>query len=67
MLSPYLTKPTNSSPEQHWGLMPMHAVCSTVIPTYLMYGMGMGYGAPNPTSFPQCVSFYPHLREKEHF
>lgn len=37
--------------------MPMHAVCSTVIPTYLMYGMGVGYGAPNPTSFPQCVYF----------
>ncbi|KAL1738330.1 DNA replication factor RFC1, partial [Schizophyllum fasciatum] len=41
-------------PEQHWGLMPLHAVCSTVRPAYEMYGAGGGYGSANPVSFPQC-------------
>ncbi|KAI0075412.1 DNA replication factor C, large subunit [Panus rudis PR-1116 ss-1] len=39
-------------PEQHWSLMPLHAVCSTVRPASFMYGMGGGYGSSNPISFP---------------
>ncbi|PPQ84612.1 hypothetical protein CVT25_015709 [Psilocybe cyanescens] len=42
-------------PEQHWGLMPLHAVCSTVTPTYQLYGNGAGYGGPNAMSFPQWL------------
>ncbi|KAL1723420.1 replication factor RFC1 C terminal domain-containing protein [Schizophyllum commune] len=42
-------------PEQHWGLMPLHAVCSTVRPAYEMYGSGGGYGSPNQVSFPQWL------------
>ncbi|KAK7696550.1 hypothetical protein QCA50_001208 [Cerrena zonata] len=44
-------------PEQHWSLMPLHAVCSTVRPASFLYGMGGGYGSPNPISFPQQVFF----------
>ena len=40
-------------PEQHWGLMPLHAVCSTVKPASYLYGMGAHYGGPNAMSFPQ--------------
>ncbi|KAH9483192.1 Replication factor C subunit 1, partial [Psilocybe cubensis] len=42
-------------PEQHWGLMPLHAICSTVTPTYNLYGNGAGYGGPNAMSFPQWL------------
>lgn len=41
------------SPEQHWGLMPLHAVCSTVRPASFLYGQGAGYGGPNAMGFPQ--------------
>ncbi|KZT74614.1 DNA replication factor C, large subunit, partial [Daedalea quercina L-15889] len=34
-------------PEQHWSLMPLHAVCSTVRPASFLYGMGVSYGGPN--------------------
>jgi replication factor C subunit 1 len=43
------------SPEQHWTLMPTHAVLSTVRPSSFLYGPGSGYGGPNAMSFPQCV------------
>lgn len=49
------------SPEQHWGLMPLHAICSTVTPTYHMYGGGMSYGGPNAMSFPQSVVLPPTI------
>ncbi|KIM79000.1 hypothetical protein PILCRDRAFT_10660 [Piloderma croceum F 1598] len=39
-------------PEQHWGLMPLHAVCSTIRPASFLYGQGAGYGGPNAMSFP---------------
>ncbi|KAJ7717662.1 replication factor RFC1 C terminal domain-containing protein [Mycena metata] len=39
-------------PEQHWGLMPLHAVCSTIRPASFMYGMGVHWGGNNPMSFP---------------
>jgi len=39
-------------PEQHWSLMPLHAVCSTVRPASMLYGMGSGYGGPNAMCFP---------------
>ncbi|KAF8959445.1 replication factor RFC1 C terminal domain-containing protein [Flammula alnicola] len=42
-------------PEQHWGLMPLHAICSTVTPTSLLYGGGISYGGPNAMSFPQWL------------
>ncbi|KAI6010360.1 replication factor RFC1 C terminal domain-containing protein [Pisolithus microcarpus] len=42
-------------PEQHWSLMPLHAVCSTVRPASFVYGSGMGYGGPNGMSFPQWL------------
>ncbi|KAH7881856.1 replication factor RFC1 C terminal domain-containing protein [Phlebopus sp. FC_14] len=42
-------------PEQHWSLMPLHAVCSTVRPASLLYGGGMGYGGPTAMSFPQWL------------
>lgn len=44
------------SSEQHWSLMPLHAVCSTVRPASFMYGLGAGYGGPNAMSFPQLVA-----------
>ncbi len=44
-----------SSPEQHWTLMPTHAVLSTVRPSSFLYGPGSGYGGPNAMSFPQYV------------
>jgi len=46
----------DSRPEQHWGLMPLHAICSTVTPTSLLYGNGPHYGGPNSITFPQWVS-----------
>ncbi|KAF8838200.1 DNA replication factor C, large subunit [Paxillus ammoniavirescens] len=42
-------------PEQHWALMPLHAVCSTVRPASFLYGGGMGYGGPGAMSFPQWL------------
>ncbi|KAJ7047940.1 replication factor RFC1 C terminal domain-containing protein [Mycena alexandri] len=39
-------------PEQHWALMPLHAVCSTIRPASFMYGMGVHWGGSNPMSFP---------------
>jgi len=42
-------------PEQHWGLMPLHAVCSTVRPASFLFGQGSGYGGPNAMSFPQWL------------
>ncbi|KAJ7229198.1 replication factor RFC1 C terminal domain-containing protein [Mycena pura] len=42
-------------PEQHWGLMPLHAVCSTVRPASFLYGQGAHYGGPNSLSFPQWL------------
>ncbi|EIW81766.1 DNA replication factor C, large subunit [Coniophora puteana RWD-64-598 SS2] len=42
-------------PEQHWSLMPLHAVCSTVRPAYHVYGPGGGYGSKNPITFPQYL------------
>lgn len=45
------------SPEQHWSLMPLHAITSTVIPASCMYG-NTSYGGPNSISFPQyALSF----------
>lgn len=43
------------SPEQHWSLMPLHAVCSTIRPASFLYGSGGGYGGQNPMSFPVYV------------
>jgi replication factor C subunit 1 len=43
------------SPEQHWTLMPTHAVLSTVRPSSFLYGPGSGYGGPNAMSFPQWL------------
>ncbi|KAF9457260.1 replication factor RFC1 C terminal domain-containing protein [Collybia nuda] len=42
-------------PEQHWGLMPLHAVCSAVRPAASLYGTGAHYGGPNSMSFPQWL------------
>ncbi|KAJ7075381.1 replication factor RFC1 C terminal domain-containing protein [Mycena belliarum] len=42
-------------PEQHWALMPLHAVCSTVRPASFMYGSGAHYGGPNSMTFPQWL------------
>ncbi|KDQ28549.1 hypothetical protein PLEOSDRAFT_1023645, partial [Pleurotus ostreatus PC15] len=42
-------------PEQHWSLMPLHAVRSAVRPASFLYGQGAGYGGPNAMSFPQWL------------
>ncbi|GLB33214.1 putative replication factor C subunit 1 [Lyophyllum shimeji] len=42
-------------PEQHWGLMPLHAVCSAVRPASFLYGTGAHYGGPGAMSFPQWL------------
>ncbi|PFH45686.1 hypothetical protein AMATHDRAFT_158196 [Amanita thiersii Skay4041] len=42
-------------PEQHWSLMPLHAICSTIRPASFMYGTGVHYGGPNSMSFPQWL------------
>ncbi|KAG6830854.1 hypothetical protein H0H87_006914 [Tephrocybe sp. NHM501043] len=42
-------------PEQHWSLMPLHAVCSTIRPASVQYGTGAHYGGPNSMSFPQYL------------
>ncbi len=49
------------SPEQHWTLMPTHAVLSTVRPSSFLYGSGSGYGGSNAMTFPQCVKAYKHI------
>ncbi|KAH8115675.1 DNA replication factor C, large subunit [Phellopilus nigrolimitatus] len=41
--------------EQHWSLMPLHAVTSTVRPASFLYGNGAGYGGPMAMSFPQWL------------
>ncbi|ELU45674.1 purine nucleotide binding protein [Rhizoctonia solani AG-1 IA] len=38
---------------QHWSLMPLHAVTSTVRPASFLYGTGLGYGGPLQMTFPQ--------------
>jgi replication factor C subunit 1 len=47
-----------SSPEQHWALMPLHAVCAFVRPASFMYGGMQAYGGGNSISFPQYVRFF---------
>ncbi|KAE9411148.1 DNA replication factor C, large subunit [Gymnopus androsaceus JB14] len=42
-------------PEQHWSLMPLHAVCSTIRPASFIYGTGAHYGGPNAMSFPKWL------------
>ncbi|KAJ3861108.1 purine nucleotide binding protein [Lentinula novae-zelandiae] len=42
-------------PEQHWSLMPLHAVCSTIRPASSIFGTGAHYGGPNSMSFPQWL------------
>jgi replication factor C subunit 1 len=42
-------------PEQHWSLMPLHAVCSMVRPASFLFGPGGGYGGQNPMTFPQWL------------
>ncbi|KAJ7499567.1 replication factor RFC1 C terminal domain-containing protein [Mycena latifolia] len=42
-------------PEQHWALMPLHAVCSTVRPSSFLFGQGAHFGGPNSLSFPQWL------------
>ncbi|KAF9449482.1 DNA replication factor C, large subunit [Macrolepiota fuliginosa MF-IS2] len=42
-------------PEQHWSLMPLHAVCSTVKPASCLYGGGVHWGGPNSMAFPQWL------------
>lgn len=41
-------------PEQHWSLMPLHAITSTVIPASCMYG-NTSYTGTNMISFPQWL------------
>ncbi|KAK2465145.1 hypothetical protein APHAL10511_002837 [Amanita phalloides] len=41
--------------EQHWSLMPLHAILSTVKPASYMYGSGVHFGGPNPLTFPQWL------------
>ncbi|OJA19955.1 hypothetical protein AZE42_03718 [Rhizopogon vesiculosus] len=42
-------------PEQHWSLMPLHAVCSMVRPASFLFGPGGGYGSQNAMTFPQWL------------
>jgi hypothetical protein len=40
--------------DTQWGLMPLHAIHSTVKPAYFVYGKGLGYGfRDNATAFPR--------------
>ncbi|KAF8680893.1 replication factor C [Rhizoctonia solani] len=41
--------------QQHWSLMPLHAVTSTVRPASFLYGTGLGYGGPLQMTFPQWL------------
>ncbi|KAF7984338.1 hypothetical protein HWV62_15345 [Athelia sp. TMB] len=41
--------------EQHWALMPLHSVCSTIRPASCLYGPGIGFGGPNAMAFPQWL------------
>ncbi|CEL59747.1 Replication factor C subunit 1 OS=Schizosaccharomyces pombe (strain 972 / ATCC 24843) GN=rfc1 PE=1 SV=1 [Rhizoctonia solani AG-1 IB] len=41
--------------QQHWSLMPLHAITSTVRPSSFLYGTGLGYGGPLAMSFPQWL------------
>ncbi|KAF9267822.1 DNA replication factor C, large subunit [Marasmius fiardii PR-910] len=42
-------------PEQHWSLMPLHAVCSTIRPASFVYGYGVHFGGQGGISFPQWL------------
>ncbi|KDQ52029.1 hypothetical protein JAAARDRAFT_210788 [Jaapia argillacea MUCL 33604] len=42
-------------PEQHWSLMPLHAICSTVRPASFMFGSCQAYGGPSAIAFPQWL------------
>ncbi|KXN91146.1 Replication factor C subunit 1 [Leucoagaricus sp. SymC.cos] len=42
-------------PEQHWSLMPLHAICSTIKPASCLFGAGAHFGGSNPISFPQWL------------
>ncbi|KAJ7179697.1 DNA replication factor C large subunit [Mycena filopes] len=42
-------------PEQHWALMPLHAVCSTIRPASFVYGMGVHWGGADPIAFPKWL------------
>lgn len=42
-------------PDQQWGLMPLHAVLSTVRPAQYMAGQGAHWGGPNGLAFPAYV------------
>ncbi|KAI6106053.1 replication factor RFC1 C terminal domain-containing protein [Pisolithus croceorrhizus] len=44
-----------SRPEQHWSLIPPHAVCSTIRPSSFVYESGMGYGGLSGMSLPQWL------------
>ncbi|KAI0689101.1 DNA replication factor C large subunit [Cytidiella melzeri] len=41
--------------EQHWSLMPLHSVCSTIRPASFLYGPGGGYGSERPICFPSWL------------
>ncbi|KAG8963841.1 hypothetical protein FRC03_002525, partial [Tulasnella sp. 419] len=43
------------SSEQHWSLMPLHAINSTIRPAIEIAGPGGGYGGPNAMSFPSWL------------
>jgi hypothetical protein len=51
-----------SSPEQHWTLMPLHAVNSTVRPAYQIYGTSSTWGGPNAMSFSRLIYSCLYLR-----
>ncbi|KAF8341289.1 replication factor RFC1 C terminal domain-containing protein [Cantharellus anzutake] len=40
---------------QHWGLLPLHAIHSTVRPSFHIYGMGAGYAGSNAVTFPSWL------------
>jgi replication factor C subunit 1 len=48
-------------PEQHWTLMPLHAVTSTVYPASQVYGTGGHWGSDQQFSFPGCVPLACHV------
>ncbi|EUC66582.1 DNA replication factor C, large subunit [Rhizoctonia solani AG-3 Rhs1AP] len=53
--------------QQHWSLMPLHAVTSTVRPSSYLYGTGLGYGGPLAMSFPQYVAVLSKYTPSAHF
>ncbi|KAJ7584883.1 purine nucleotide binding protein [Mycena floridula] len=42
-------------PEQHWSLMPLHAVLSAVRPASYQYGQGVHFGGQGGMAFPQWL------------